>query len=75
MKYLSICSGIEAASVAQRPCAKCAVTKPLEDFHRQRSGKHGRHSWCKECCNAYYRVNRKRNYSPEQKRRWHMKTR
>jgi len=75
MKFLSVCSGIEAASAVKRSCAKCGLTKELEQFHRQPTGKHGRHSWCKECCNNYYRKNRKRNYSPEQKRRWHMKSR
>lgn len=75
MKYLSICSGIEAASAKERYCAKCGNTKQLDDFHRQPTGKDGRHSWCKDCCNAYYRINRKRNYSPEQKRRWQLSTR
>ena len=75
MKFLSVCSGIEAASVDEKQCTMCQVVKPLEVFHRQKGGKHGRHSWCKDCCNSYYRVNRQRNYSQEQKRRWHMKTR
>lgn len=75
MKYLSVCSGIEAASVAEMACAKCDAVKPLEEFHRHKTGRNGRHSWCKSCCNAYYRVNRKRNYTPEQKRRWQLATR
>jgi len=73
MIYLSVCSGIEAATVKR--CPRCNETKALEDFHRQPSGKHGRFSYCKPCSNQYYRGNRKRNYSTEQKRRWQVKTR
>lgn len=75
MKYASVCAGIEAASVVEKTCTKCSTPHPLESFHRHRSGKNGRHSWCKACCNVYYRTNRKRNYSPEQKRQWHMRSR
>ena len=42
MKYLSICSGIEAASVAEKRCGKCSAVKALDSYHRQPSGKHGR---------------------------------
>lgn len=75
MRYLSVCSGIEAATVAEKPCAKCGETKPLEQFHRQPKGPHGRHSYCAECACAVQRESRKRNYTPEQKRRWQIKTR
>jgi phage terminase large subunit-like protein len=30
-------------------CTKCGEDKPLESFHRQRSGKHGRLATCKVC--------------------------
>jgi Autographiviridae endonuclease VII len=56
-------------------CAKCGERKALAEFHRQPSGTGGRHAWCRLCANAYYRVNRKRNYSSEQKRRWSLQTR
>ena len=75
MKYLSVCSGIEAVSVAVKKCAKCGDAKPLDEFHRHKGGSQGRHSWCKACCRIYYRANRKRNYSAEQKRRWLVKGR
>jgi len=73
LRYLSVCAGIEAASVKR--CAKCNETKTLDDFHRQRTGPQGRHSWCKSCANVYYRANKKRNYSSPQRRRWQIKTR
>lgn len=30
-------------------CAICGETKPLDDFHRQKGGAQGRHSYCKAC--------------------------
>lgn len=65
MHYLSICSGIEAAS---KRCSKCGEDKPLGDFHKQPSGKFGRHSWCRECFNANYRGARTRRVPTELKR-------
>ena len=53
----------------------CQKTKPLDDFHRQPSGPLGRHSYCKLCANQKQRESRVRNYSPEQKRKWQVKTR
>lgn len=70
MRYLSVCSGIEA-----KACAKCGETKPLDEFHRQPSGPKGRHSYCKPCANQKQRESRERNYTTEQKRRWQIKTR
>lgn len=60
MRYLSICSGIEAATVA---CARCSAKKPVDAFHR--NGQRGRHSWCKDCYNAWARDHRNRKISPE----------
>nr|WP_272874541.1 endonuclease VII domain-containing protein [Mycobacteroides abscessus] len=34
-------------------CPKCASTKPVEDFFRNRSQPDGRHSYCKPCAKAY----------------------
>ena len=65
----------DAACTDMKKCAKCGCEKELNHFHAHKGGSQGRHSWCKDCCNAYYRVNRKRNYSPEQKRRWQLSTR
>lgn len=58
-----------------KPCSKCKTPKPLEDFHRQTKASDGRASWCKTCANAIYRRERKRVYSEEKKRKWHLKTR
>jgi hypothetical protein len=58
-----------------KACSKCKETKPLDEFHKQPSGKNGRHSYCKPCANEKQRESRVRNYSSEQKRRWQMKTR
>jgi hypothetical protein len=35
MRYLSVCSGIEAASVA---CKRCSLEKPITAFHRKGEG-------------------------------------
>lgn len=48
-----------------KPCTKCGEEKPLDDFHRDRSRKDGRHRWCKECLrqrrNEWYWKNRETN--------------
>lgn len=56
-------------------CSRCGLEKPLADFHLQPSGKYGRHSYCKPCANEAQRRSRVRNYTPEQKRRWQVKSR
>lgn len=51
-----------------KPCTKCGVVKPLDDFYRSRKGKFGRMAICKSCRRiteparmaAYYRANRER---------------
>jgi hypothetical protein len=51
-------------------CTKCGIEKPLDDFHKQKTGRLGHHSWCKDCFNSYhpnhrtpasYEVHRERN--------------
>ena len=32
-----------------KTCQKCHTEKPLEEFHVQKTGKHGRLAYCKEC--------------------------
>lgn len=59
-----------ATETQSKGCSRCGGQKPLSDFHRQPSGERGRHSWCRDCFNAYARETRKRDYSAEQKRRW-----
>jgi len=47
-----------------RRCWKCGETKPLSDFHRSRTSKHGHKYLCKECNKlaqkTYYHNKRKR---------------
>lgn len=38
-----------------KTCTGCGETKPLQDFHRQKAGKHGRSSKCILCRKAYYK--------------------
>ena len=38
-----------------KTCTKCNAEKPLEDFCRQRGGKHGRRASCKTCAARSYR--------------------
>lgn len=75
MYFGSVCSGIEAASVASKSCSKCGAYKPLTEYHASSKAKDGKASWCKACANSIYRANRKRNYRPEDKRKWQIKTR
>lgn len=58
--------------MSAKTCPRCATLKPLDDFHR--NGKY-RASWCKPCFNTHARKRRKRTYTAEQKRRWHLATR
>lgn len=75
MKFISVCSGIEAASATSRACSKCAAVKPLTEFHKQPSGPGGRHSWCKPCANAGQKASREKNGRPTAKRKWNLSTR
>lgn len=36
-------------------CGKCAKELPLESFHLHKTGKFGRHPWCKSCVSMYYK--------------------
>lgn len=75
MRFGSVCSGIEAASVAGKPCTKCGLQKQLGDYHKSAKSGDGRASWCKKCANGIVRQIRKRKYDPTSKRRWQLKTR
>jgi hypothetical protein len=59
MRYLS--------DIKAKTCCHCDEMKPLGAFHRQPSGVAGRHSWCKDCFNAYAREHRNRKVTPEQR--------
>jgi hypothetical protein len=43
-----------------KKCPTCGVTKPLEDFPRNRAFKNGRATYCKPCHNARRRESIKR---------------
>lgn len=61
----------------QKACSKCLVTKDAAFFYASGKASDGLASWCKQCANGLPR-NRDayaRDYSPEQKRRWHLKSR
>ena len=75
VKFGSVCSGIEAASVAEKTCTKCGAKKPLTDYHMSSKSNDGKASWCKGCVNSIRRENRKRTYTAENKRKWALKTR
>jgi len=55
-------------------CGRCGQTKAIDAFHRQGDR---RHSWCKDCYNAYAKERRAggRRYTKEQRRRWNMRAR
>lgn len=58
-----------------KACSNCKTVKPLGAFHRSAKASDGRASWCKPCANTTARASRKRTYTPENKRRWALKTR
>jgi hypothetical protein len=70
VKYLSVCAGIET-----KRCSACDEAKPLEAFHRQKSGKHGRHCYCKDCYNARYCGQQRAKVPTEQRRQQNVKAR
>lgn len=55
-----------------KTCSMCKAEKPLDEFHRQPRGQHGRHSWCKACYNAKHS---KRKVSPSRRREHNYKRR
>lgn len=57
-----------------KACKRCLEVKPLTEFHRQKSGPMGRHSWCSQCANAYYKE-RRPPATPEKRHRWNLSRR
>ena len=45
-------------------CTKCGETKPLDEFHRDRSKKQGRRSRCRECERQYERIYHPKSTAP-----------
>ncbi|MBZ9659803.1 endonuclease VII domain-containing protein [Mesorhizobium sp. ESP-6-4] len=64
----------------EKTCSMCEETKPIDAFHKQPTGKFGRHSYCTDCANTIRRLSRpttsaERGYTQEQSKRWHLKRR
>lgn len=51
-----------------KTCTRCNTEKPLDDFHRNQRGRHGRAADCKPCARRRYRTWYKANYDPEHNR-------
>ena len=58
-----------------KACLKCNQEKTLDDFHRLRHGRMGRHSWCKECFNSNARATRKTTVTATQRQKWNLSRR
>lgn len=58
-------------ALEQRACRRCGEVKPLTAFHRQPRGPKGRHSWCAQCANAYYKARRPKASSTT-RARWNL---
>jgi hypothetical protein len=54
-------------------CRDCGLTKPLEDFPRNKNSKDGRHTYCKQCHNARGRETIQRLHGNS--RHYHLKKR
>ena len=50
--------------IMTKTCTKCQETKALEEFHKQKTGKHGVRGQCKVCVNAYHKAH---DQTPERK--------
>ena len=54
-------AGIVAeAAPTVKACTKCGVEKVLEEFHLNKKGKFGRHSWCKACFDEWQQTYKQR---------------
>ena len=60
-----------------KTCTKCGVVKPLDDFHRYKTGAGGRKPHCKECVREYTRryYEENRDKELEYARRYYEETR
>ena len=43
-----------------KKCSKCEVVKSLDEFHKAKNKKYGRHSVCRECAKQYCQDNREK---------------
>lgn len=54
----------------EKICTTCDETKPLEEYHRAKRGKHGRSAVCKDCTRKWSKAHRAKPETKEQKRRY-----
>ena len=52
----------------EKTCTGCGETKPLEEYHKKKSGKYGRDARCKECRNAYHKAYRESEAGKEKRK-------
>ena len=52
-----------------KTCTKCGDTKPLDEYHKNKSRKDGHHAYCKECVREYNRAHLEANREKIEKRR------
>jgi hypothetical protein len=48
-------------------CSRCKIEKPLSDFHNVKTGKFGRHHYCKSCASAH----KKQAYNSYSEKQYH----
>jgi hypothetical protein len=53
-----------------KTCSKCKIEKPLSDFHNVKTGKQGKHHYCKECMSAQRKQTYTCNKSTESRLRY-----
>ncbi len=73
MKYLSVCSGIEAATVAL--CGKCGEPRIADKLKRDKLRKHGKADWCGRCYSRHAYKIRNGRVASSTKRKWNVKAR
>jgi hypothetical protein len=55
-------------SIPQKICPRCKQTKPLADFRNDRSRIDGLFPWCRECCQAHDRSDRRKEQKRDRQR-------
>jgi len=49
---------VEASAEVKKRCKVCGELKPVDEYHRDRDGKHGRKAVCKQCLAARHKAQR-----------------
>ena len=58
-----------------KQCSRCLRVLAVVDFHKQPSGRFGRHSWCRSCANAAQKMSRAKHGRPPAKKQWNLRRR